>query len=57
LHPEDVPEIAIVPIGPDVASAHTVDQLSGDPNPSVGLPDAAFQDMSDAQIPRQQGHV
>ena len=50
LHGEDVGEVAVVALGPDVAAACAVDQLGGDPHPVPGLAHAAFQHVADAEL-------
>src|SRR5581483_4456844 len=47
---EDVREIAVEAIGPDVASSLPIDQLGVDPHPVSDLANASFEDMSDAEL-------
>ena len=43
---EDVGELAVVALRPDVAAAAAIDQLGGNPHPISGLTDAAFEDVA-----------
>jgi hypothetical protein len=47
---EDVGEVAVVPVGPDVVASHSVNQLRGDSHPPAGLAHAAFDDVADVQL-------
>jgi len=47
---EDVGEVAIEAVGPDVPAVLAVDQLAGDPDPPAGLADAALEDVPDAEF-------
>jgi hypothetical protein len=47
---EDVAQLAVVPLGPDVLTGHCIDELPGDANPSTRGPDAAFEDVTDGQL-------
>ena len=49
---EDVREVAVVAVGPNVVAGLAVDQLGVDPNPIAGLADAAFQHVGDVELAR-----
>ena len=55
LQGEDVGEVAVVALGPDVVAGRAVDQLGGDPHPAAGLAHAAFEHVADAQLARHLG--
>ena len=57
LHGEDVGEIPVVTVCPDVHSRRGVDQLGGDAHPIVDLPHTAFDHVSDAQLATNLGHA
>ncbi len=57
LQGEDVVELAVVALGPQMAAGGPVNQLSGDPHPAAGFAHAAFQDVADAQLPGQLAHI
>ena len=57
LHGEDVGQIAIVALGPDVISRFTFDQLRSDPDPIAGLAHAAFEHIAHAELPADLFHV
>src|SRR6516165_5569998 len=50
LYREDVGEVAVVALGPDVFSTLGVDELRGDPNAIAGFTQAAFEDIADAKL-------
>ena len=52
LQREDVVEIAVVALGPDVIAVDAVDQLGGDAHAAAGFAHAAFQHVADLQLPR-----
>ena len=47
---EDVGEVPVVAVGPDVPARAAIDELRCDPHPVPGLADAALEDMADAQL-------
>jgi hypothetical protein len=49
---ENVGEVAIVALGPEMVAGRSVDQLGGDPNAVAGLAHAAFQHVADAEFAR-----
>ncbi len=49
---EDVGELAVVALGPDVAVGRGVDQLDGDAHPVAGLAHAALDHVLDAELAR-----
>ena len=48
---EDVGELAVVAVGPEMPAGRRVDQLGGDAHPLAGAPHAALEHMADAQLP------
>ena len=54
---EDVLEHPVVSLRPDVVAAQRVDQLAGDPDSIDRLADAAFQDVADTELARDDPHV
>ena len=50
LHGEDVAQLAVVPLGPDMLASRGVDELTGDTNSPAGSPDAALEDVTDAEF-------
>ena len=57
LNGEDVGEIAVVAVGPEVTAVFALDELRGDAHARAGLADAAFQDESDPEILAHPLHV
>lgn len=51
LDSEDVSQLMIVPIGPDMPAMLAIDKLSSHPNPRSGLAHAAFQNECDTELP------
>ena len=49
---EDIGEVAVVAVGPDMVAGLAVDQLGVDPHPVAGLADAAFEHMGDIELAR-----
>ena len=47
---EDVGEVAVVPLGPNVVAGGGVDQLRSDANALAALADAPFDDVSDPEV-------
>ena len=47
---EDVADVALEAVGPDVASGDAIDQLPDDAQSSARLPDAAFEHVADAEL-------
>ena len=47
---EDVGEVAVVAVGPEMAAGRPFDQLGVDPHPVPGLADAALDHIGDAQL-------
>ena len=47
---ENVLEVAVVALGPDMVAARAVDQLRVDAHPPAGLADAAFEHVADAEL-------
>ena len=54
---EDVGEIAVVALSPEMSAARSVDQLGGDANPVARLANAAFQREPDAEFPAHIGNI
>src|SRR5438874_8215591 len=54
---EDVGQIAIVAIGPDVSAVFPMDELSGHPNARPGFPHASFQNKVDPEVLRDLLHL
>ncbi len=50
LNREDVLEIAVVALGPDMVAAFGLDELGGDAHPVPGLAHAALDDVIDTQL-------
>ena len=57
LHREDIDQVAIVAIGPDMAAGRRVDQLRGQADASAGFADAAFQNVADTQFAAGLNHI
>ena len=57
LQGEDVVQVAVVALGPDVIAARAFDQLGGDAHALAGLAHAALEHMTDLELPRDLGHV
>ena len=57
LQGEDVGQVAVVAVGPDVVAGRAVDQLGGDPHPAAGLAHAAFEHVADAELARHLGQT
>ena len=57
LHREDVVQLAVVLLGPDVLAAPGVDQLAGDAQPPAGRAHAALQHVAHAEVARDLAHV
>jgi hypothetical protein len=53
LHGEDVVELAVVGLRPQVAVVHRVDELRGDAHLVAGLAHAAFEDVADLSARRR----
>ena len=53
---EYVGELAIEPVRPDMSAGHRIDQLRRDPNAVARLPNAALQNVADAERLRHVGH-
>jgi hypothetical protein len=47
---EDVVQLAVVPMGPNVFAGRCVNKLPRDADPSTRGPDAAFEDISDREL-------
>src|SRR5438034_259606 len=57
LQREDVIEVAVVALGPDVPAGRAVDQLRRDPYPATGLARAALQNVVDLELARDLRNV
>src|SRR4051812_6380636 len=57
LQVENVGDVAVEAVGPDVVAGGSVDQLANDPHPRSGLADAAFEHVAHAQLARDLAHV
>src|SRR5215469_11892093 len=57
LHHEDVGEIAVVALSPDMLAGLGLDQLAGDANAIAGFPQAAFEHIAHAQIAANLLHI
>src|SRR5579862_252114 len=57
LHSENIGEIAIEAVSPDMSAAHGVDQLAGHAHPIAGLAHAAFQYVADTELAADLLHV
>src|SRR6185437_16984962 len=51
LHVEDVLELAVVALAPELISTLGIDKLDGDPQLLAGLADAAFDDVTNTELP------
>ena len=49
LHGEDVGQVPVVPLGPQVSAGRRVDELRGDPDPGSRFPHAPLEDMAHAE--------
>ena len=49
LHGEDVGQVAVEPLGPEVAAGRRVDELGGDPDPIARLAHAALEHIAHAE--------
>ena len=54
---EDVGELAVVVLGPNMVAGRRVDQLGGDANAISGLAHAALQHVAHAEVAGDLGHV
>ena len=54
---EDVGQVAVVALGPDMIAGGAVDQLRADAQPIAGLADAAFDEVADAQLASDRADV
>ena len=50
---ENIGEVAVVALGPDMVAGRAVDQLRGDAHAGARLAHAAFEDVSDAELARR----
>jgi hypothetical protein len=57
LHREDVLQIAVVTLRPDVHAARGIDELRGDAHPGAGLSHAALDHVLGAELAPHLGHV
>ena len=57
LEREDVLDGTVVLVGPQVVVCGRVDELSGDAQLASRAPHAAFEDIADAELPRDRLHV
>src|SRR5215471_12663881 len=57
LHGEDVAEIAVVALGPNVIAGFRLDQLRGDPQPVAALADASFEHVAHAELASDLLHI
>jgi len=57
LEREDVVQVAIVALRPDMAAGGAVDQLRGDPHPAARLAHAAFDNVADLELARDLRNV
>src|ERR1700756_2925010 len=57
LNLEDVGEIAVVALSPDVVASKPVNQLRVDPDSATRLSDTAFEDVCDIELARDLGHM
>jgi hypothetical protein len=54
---EDILQITVISISPEVRAAFGLEQLRGDANSVSGLTNAAFQDLSHAKFASYLAHV
>src|SRR6516165_4557976 len=57
LHREDIGEIAVVALGPDMLAGLGLDQLRGDPDTIAGFAQAACEHITHAQLAADLFHV
>src|SRR4030095_3217322 len=57
LDAEDIGEVPVIAVGPDMAAGLSVDQLGGDAYPVARLAHAAFEHMADTQLLRDVAHI
>ncbi len=57
LHRENVIQVAIVGLGPQVAILDGINELRRDAHPITGTPDAAFEHVAHAELLRNRRHV
>ena len=57
LHGEDIREVAIKAVGPDVCAARSIDKLAGNAHPVARLADTAFQHVAHAEFAADLLHV
>ena len=57
LHRENVGEIAVVALGPDMIAGLGLDQLRGDPDAVAGFAHAAFEHIAHAQFAPDLLHI
>jgi hypothetical protein len=57
LHREDVGEVAVVALGPDVVAGLRLDQLSGNADAVAGFAQAAFEDIAHTQFAPDLLHI
>src|SRR5262245_26466693 len=57
LEREDVGELAVVALRPDVIAPYPIDQLGSDAHAPTRLAHAALDDVADVELPGDPGHV
>jgi hypothetical protein len=57
LYGEDVGEIAVVAVGPDMPASLDLDQLRGDADPVAGFAQTAFEHIANAQFAPDFFHI
>ena len=57
LHREDVDEVTVVALGPDVLPGFGLDQLSGDADAVAGFPQAAFEHITHTELAPDLLHI
>jgi hypothetical protein len=57
LHRENIRELPVVAVGPDVIARFGFDQLCGDPDTIAGLSQAALEHIADAEIAPNAFHI
>ena len=54
---EDVLELAVEPVGPEMRAGRGIDQLAGDAHPAAGLAHAALEHVAHAELAADLPHV
>src|SRR5439155_8434729 len=50
LHGEDIGQIAVITVGPEMSAGRCIDQLAGDAHALANLAHAAFENIADPKI-------